>query len=80
MSRAKGCSGHRVLQAQDKPNGDSFNSSHSRTEEIHWHLTKRVLEQLKINPVQYSANTNFTAYSGEKKKTILSGVLSEISG
>lgn len=38
-----------------------------QTGEIHWHLT-RVLEQLKINPVQYSANTNLTAYGGEKKE------------
>lgn len=43
-------------------------SSHSRTEEHHWHLTQRILEQLKINPVQYQQiKKNFTA-SGRKNK------------
>lgn len=31
-------------------------------------FNKRVLEQLKINQVQYSVNMNFTAYCGERKQ------------
>lgn len=68
INRAKGCSGHCVLQARDKPNGDSFIHCTPELERSTWHLTKRVLEQLKINAVQYSANTNFTAYGGGKKR------------
>lgn len=83
INRAKECSAHCVHHAWDKPNGEFVYPSLSKTEEHHWHLTKRILEQLKIDPVQNSANKNNLLLMVGKQNPrnyIPSGILAVISG
>lgn len=83
INRAKGCSGHCVLQAQDKPNGDSFiHCTPDWRDPLAFNKSLRTIKN-KPSPI-FSKHKSYCLWWGKKRKKktkhIPTGILAVISG